>query len=165
MTSRLLLAATVLGALLAGPGRAFAAEPPVPAAGVALSAGTLNLLREEMREISAGMQGLALAIASADWQAIHETSARIRESYIMERRLTPAQARELDSALPARFRMLDADFHARADRLGAAAAARDAELAVFHYSRLLESCTVCHAEFARARFPGFAPEDTGTHRH
>ncbi len=165
MTSRLQLAATLLVGLLSGPGPALAAEPAGQPAGVTLSADTLKLLREEMREISAGVQGIPLAIASADWKAIRETSTRIRDSYIMEKRLTPAQAGELEAVLPARFKMLDADFHARAEKLGAVAALHDAELVVFHYSRLLESCAACHSEFARARFPNFAAETAGAHRH
>ena len=74
----------------------------------------------------------------------------------MEKKLTPSQAEELERALPQRFKELDAEFHLRAQRLGAAAAAHDAELVVYHYSRLIESCTTCHAAYAGTRFPGFA---------
>jgi hypothetical protein len=49
--------------------------------------------------------------------------------------------------------------------LGAAAAAHDAELVMFHYSRLLESCTRCHAAYAGARFPGFTSPDPEHHTH
>lgn len=56
-------------------------------------------------------------------------------------------------------------YHQRAEMLGAAAAAHDAELVMFHYSRLLESCTRCHAAYAGARFPGFTSPDPEHHTH
>lgn len=64
---------------------------------------------------------------------------KIRDSYIMEKKLTPAQAKELDQALPARFKQLDAEFHQRAERLGAAATTHDPELVAIQYSRLTET--------------------------
>lgn len=139
----------VLG-LLAISGRAYSSD-------VKLSPQVLDLLRAEMREVSAGMQAMAISIASGDWRAIRDTSARIRASYIMEKKLTPAQARELETVLPPRFKALDAEFHDRAGELGAAATARDAKLVVAQYSRMLESCTTCHAAFASSRFPNFSP--------
>jgi hypothetical protein len=142
----------------------YAAEPHSPQDNIALSPDVLNLLRAEMREIAGGVQGVALSLATADWRSIEETSTKIRASYIMEKKLTPAQANELAKALPEQFKHLDAEFHQRAEKLGAAAAAHDPELAVFHYSRLVESCVRCHASFAGKRFPGFtSPELTGHH--
>ena len=118
-----------------------------------------------MREIITGVQGIAVSLASADWQAIQEASTKIRTSYIMEKKLTPAQAKELEQALPERFKQLDAEFHQRAERLGAAAAAHDSELVAFHYSRLGESCALCHAAFAKPRFPGFSSPAQQEHHH
>ncbi|MCK6371908.1 MAG: hypothetical protein L6Q83_11415, partial [Gammaproteobacteria bacterium] len=63
------------------------------------------------------------------------------------------------------FRRLDAEFHARAGKLAAAARAGDAELAAYHHSRLLEGCMSCHAVFAAARFPGFDTAPASEHRH
>lgn len=150
MTARFFRLALTGMVLLAISGRAYSAD-------VKLSPQVLELLRAEMREVSAGVQAMAFSIASGDWRAIQDTSARIRASYIMEKQLTPAQARELESALPPRFKALDAEFHDRAGKLGAAAAARDAKLVVAQYSRMLENCTTCHAAFARSRFPNFSP--------
>jgi cytochrome c556 len=145
---------TLVLASAAGASEPVAAPPP---SALKLTPATLELLRAEMKEVAKGMQGLSLAIASGDWATVGTVSAQIRASYLLEQKLTPAQAAELERALPARFKHLDAEFHARAERLRAAAAARDAEQAVFHHSRLLESCTSCHAEFAPQRFPGFVP--------
>jgi hypothetical protein len=134
MSRKLLHGLILAGAIVASSACGRAAEPAAP-------------LRS---------QGLALAIAIGDWSSIQSTSTSIRESYIMEKKLTPAQAEELERALPQRFKELDAEFHLRAQRLGAAAAAHDAELVAYHYSRLIESCTTCHAAYAGTRFPGFA---------
>ncbi|MGZ5764253.1 MAG: hypothetical protein ACXWHZ_13230 [Usitatibacter sp.] len=156
MNARIPLSAILIGSLMAGSGHAHSAEPHSATKDVKLSPGLLDLLRAEMREISGGVQAMAISIASADWKSIQETSVKIRASYIMEKKLSPAQAKELEAALPERFKTLDADFHNRAEKVGAAAAAHDAELVVFQYSRMLESCVVCHAEFAKPRFPAFS---------
>lgn len=131
----------------------------------ALSPEVRELLRAEMREVATGTQQLTVAIAGADWATVAATANRIRASYIMAKRLSSVQRAELEGALPERFKLLDAGFHDRAGRLAAAATAHDAELTAFHYSRLVETCTTCHAEFARTRFPGFAPPVEPAHRH
>jgi cytochrome c556 len=156
MSRKLLHGLILAGAIVASSACGRAAEPAAPLRSIQLSAAVKNLLLAEMREIAGGIQGLALAIAIGDWSSIQSTSTSIRESYIMEKKLTPAQAEELERARPQRFKELDAEFHLRAQRLGAAAAAHDAELVAYHYSRLIESCTTCHAAYAGTRFPGFA---------
>lgn len=156
MTRKLLAAIFVVCNLASGSMDTYAAEPQAPQPGIKLSPDLQNLLRAEMREIATGVQGIAVSLATAGWQSIQETSTKIRMSYIMEKKLTPAQAKELEQALPERFKQLDAEFHQRAERLGVAATAHDAELVAFHYSRLVESCALCHAAFAKSRFPGFS---------
>ena len=155
----ILLAVALLAATLLFVPQASA--QPVPASGsgdkLELSPALLELLRAEMLEIAKGVQVIPLAIASGDWQTVADTSARIRASYILEQRLTADQIHELETALPDGFKRIDADFHRRADRLSDAARAHDAEMAAFHYARMLETCAACHAEYAPARFPGFSP--------
>lgn len=151
--------------VVAGAASAHAAEPRPVNQDVRLSPDVLNLLRAEMREISGGVQGLASALATADWKSIQNTGRNIRASYIMEKKLTPAQADELEKALPLQFKQLDAEFHRRAEKLEAAAAARDPELVAFHYSRLVESCVQCHSAYASKRFPGFASPPAPDHSH
>jgi cytochrome c556 len=133
--------------------------------GIDLSPALLELLREEMREITVGVQVIAASLATANWEAIRQAGAAIRASYIMGSSLTPEQAAELDRALPEQFKRLDAEFHERAARLAMAAEARDAEIVGFQYARLLETCTRCHAQFAGGTFPGFVPPATQEHRH
>jgi len=98
-----------------------------------------------------------LSLATANWTSIQETSTKIRASYIMEKKLTAAQTEELEQALPENFKQLDAEFHQRAEKLGMAAVAHDPELVAFQYSRLIESCALCHSAYAKSRFPGFSP--------
>jgi len=158
-------ALVIIASLFAGSASTCAEEGNAPNQSVNLSPDLLELLRAEMREITSGIQGMALSLATADWKAIQETSANIRASYIMEKKLAPAQADELEKALPGQFRQLDDEFHQRAERLGEAAAVHDSELVAFHYSRLLESCARCHAAFASKRFPGFASPAPQAHHH
>ena len=165
MATRLFAMLLVIGGLSAGGLPAYAEGPKPPHPSVELSPGLRDLLRTEMREIAGGMQDIALSLATADWKAIQETSTKMRASYILEKELTPAQEKELAEALPERFKQLDAEFHQRAERLGSAAAAHDPELVAFQYSRLVESCAVCHSAYARSRFPGFAPPVQEGHRH
>ncbi len=164
MTNKLLAITFVIGSLATVPVYTHAAEPDASRQDIKLSPDVLNLLRAEMGEIAGGIQGIALSLATADWKSIRETSLKIRESYIMEQKLTTSQAMELEQALPERFKQLDAEFHQRAERLEAAATTHDPELAAFQYSRLLESCAVCHSAYAKSRFPGFAsPVQQGRH--
>ncbi|MCI0506140.1 MAG: cytochrome c [Gammaproteobacteria bacterium] len=165
MTIKILAMLVVIGSLFPGFANTHAAELDTPRQDVRLPPDLLNLLREEMREIAAGIQGIALFLATADWKSIQETSAKIRASYIMEKKLTAAQAKELEQALPGQFKQLDSEFHQRAEKLGMAAAAHDPELAAFQFSRLVESCALCHTAYAKSRFPEFVSPVQHEHHH
>lgn len=165
MANKLLAMIIVTCGLVAVPVHNHAAEPHAAHQAVKLSPDLMSLLAEEMREIAAGVQGIALSLATADWNAIVETSAKIQASYILDKKLTVAQSRELEHALPVNFRELDAEFHRRAEKLGAAAAVHDFELVAFHYSRLIEGCAQCHSVYARQRFPGFSSPGQQGHHH
>ena len=143
----------------------FAQETPASPEDLQLSQELRALLQAEMRELAGASQAVTSAFVMGDWQSIQRISEQIRASYIMERNISDTQKQELRDKLPAHFKRLDADFHARAERLGSAAAAEDPEIVAFHYYRMLETCATCHAAFAKSRFPGFssaAPED---HHH
>lgn len=165
MKTKLPAAIFVIGCLIAGSASTYSAEKPATNQTIKLSPDLLNLLRAEMRAIASGVQGVAFSLATADWKSIQETGTKIRASYIMEKQLTPAQADELEKALPEQFKKLDAEFHQRAEKLGAAAAAHDLELAVFHFSRLIENCAHCHSAFATIRFPEFSSQTPLEHHH
>lgn len=165
MTIKILAMLFVIGSLIAAAANTPAADLDTPRQDVRLSPDLFNLLREEMREIAAGTQGIALFLATADWKSIQETSTKIRASYIMEKKLTSAQLKELEQALPSHFKQLDSEFHQRAEKLGMAAAAHDLELTAFQFSRLVESCALCHASYAKSRFPGFVSPVQHEHHH
>jgi len=118
-----------------------------------------------MREIAGASQAVVMSFVMGDWQSIQRISEQIRASYVMERNISESQKQELEDKLPDHFKRLDAEFHARAERLGSAAAAEDPEIIAFHYYRMLETCTTCHAEFAKSRFPGFSSEAPEAHQH
>ena len=130
-----------------------------------LSPQLIELVRAEMRAILAGIQSIATGIATADWKSVADKSGQIRASYILDQKLTPAQRQELDASLPEHFVRLDSNFHLEAKKLEAAAAAHDSQLASFHFYRLIETCTTCHAVYAVSRFPGFQPSAQGGHHH
>lgn len=135
----------------------FACSPNAGGAGQAnpdlrLSADLQKLFQQEMLALLTGAQTIAASLPVGNWEAIVETSATMRHSYVLEKKLTPAQEDEL-SRLPDEFKSLDESFHLRTSKLERAAVARDAEAVAFQFSRLLESCTECHARFARAKFP------------
>ena len=165
MFNKFLATMIVIGGLATVSVHTCAAEPHAVRRDIELSPDVSNLLRAEMGEIAGGIQGIALSLVTADWMSIQETSRKIQASYIMEKKLTAAQAKELEQALPEYFKQLDTEFHQRAERLGEAAAAHDSELVAFHYSRLIESCTVCHSAYAKSRFPGFSSPAHQGHSH
>jgi len=125
----------------------------------------LAFLQAEMREITSGVQKIPVAIAQADWRTLIQTSESIQSSYIMAKALTEEQAEALEAGLPARFKQIDSDFHARAAKLARAAENRDFETASHHYSRLIEGCAQCHSLYASDRFPDFGPARTNDHHH
>jgi hypothetical protein len=130
-----------------------------------LSPQLADLLRAEMRALLTGIQTIASGIATADWKTVADKSAQIRTSYILDQKLTPVLREELDNSLPEHFKRLDSNFHLEAGKLGAAATSHDSQLATFHYYRLLESCTTCHALYASSRFPGFRSTAERVHHH
>ena len=161
LTGLLLAAASVTASPAAPPAPIEKHGPPEPT--LPLSAGVLELLRAEMRELQNGTQAVAVALPTGDWNAIVATSRKMKESYILEKKITPEQEKEL-AALPEHFKVLDSTFHARLGKIADAAAARDAEMVAYQLSRVLETCVACHAVFAHSRFPSLTAAPAG-HGH
>lgn len=156
------LLALLAGLLAAGIPATHAEDPPAMPTRQ-LSATTRALLQEEMRGIGSGMQTLTTALAAADWKTLQTTAEQIRDSYILVRRLSTEQRKELLHLLPNGFRVLDRNFHRRADRLAAAAQTRDSDLATFYLYRMMDSCVACHSQYAGERFPAFHPPQQDEH--
>ena len=133
---------------------------------LALSEDTRKLLKQEMQQIKIGMQSLVLDIASADWEKIATTGHNIKHSYIMKKQLSKQQMHELHTALPETFQSIDQKFHYYAGMMSHAAKEHDIELVQFYRYKMNESCTACHAHFAREAFSGFnQPNKHQRHMH
>lgn len=155
----LFLQATSPGAWAAPTDSAASVPAPLP-----LSPVVLDLFRAEMRALLLGTQAIASALPTGDWNGIVTTSRQMKASYVLEKKLTPAQEKEI-AALPERFKELDQSFHARTERLAEAATRRDYEAAAYQYARLLETCVACHISFAHARFPTLGAPLSAEHQH
>jgi len=127
-----------------------AATPVLP-----LSANHRAALIAEMLGVKAGVAELSGSIAMGQWAATAKTAERIRDSYIMKQKLTPAELEKLEHALPADFIEKDSQFHRHADGLAHAAMEHNYELEVFYFSKMMEGCGACHARYARHVFTGF----------
>jgi len=123
--------------------------------GIHISDDLKKALQKEMKAVQDGMIKLVPAIASGDWATVSRTADNIKKTYIMKQKLTKAQLKELRRALPAGFKRLDHRFHKTAGRLARAAERKDAELAVFYFYKLNESCVTCHSTYAKQKFPAF----------
>ena len=131
----------------------------------ALSPELRQLLVKEMQLIDSGMGELLSAISAGDWKTIEAIAGKIRHSFILKQQLTDQQLQELHETLPGEFVRMDVQFHETAGKLAAITHHRDAELATFYYSRLVDGCVSCHALFAPQRFPGLARHEPGEHQH
>lgn len=153
---------------LASAGTTTGMAPPEQSdqSSLSMSPGLLELYRAEMRQLLVGTQAIAVALPTGDWDSIIVTSRKMQKSYVLEGELTAAQVEEI-AGLPESFQDLDQAFHARTEKLAAAAADKDAEAAAYQFSRLLETCAVCHARFAQSRFPAFPsePAEEAHHSH
>ena len=118
-----------------------------------------TLLREEMGALLTATSKIATALPQGDWPSVASTAKAIHDSFIFQQKLSPKDKEILHHSLPAAFIHLDQGFHRRALKLHQAAANHDAELSLYYYSRLLESCVQCHQRFATHRFPTLK-EDT-----
>ena len=121
------------------------------------------LLADEMQQVAAATSDLALAITAGDHATVHRLAGAVRDSFILKQSLTEQDKTDLMSAVPPEFVALDRHFHGLAGKLANQAEKKDSELQNFYFSRMLETCTTCHAQFAADRFPGLTDPETGEH--
>lgn len=152
----LLTCLLMLGSIRAGPAS--------PGATLPMSPELRQLFQAEMRELLAGTRTIAESLPVANWDGIATSAAAMRDSYVLEKKLTKAQEDEL-AKLPEQFRIMDQAFHLRAQKLVVAAKARDAEAVSFQLSRLLDTCVSCHSSYATSQFPNFEQHRDQTHQH
>jgi hypothetical protein len=115
-----------------------------------------ELLADEMQQVAKATGDLALAIAAGDHASVSQLAAAVRDSFILKQSLTEQDKKDLMNAVPAEFVELDRHFHGLAGKLALQAEMKDSELQGYYFSRMLEACTSCHAQFATDRFPGLA---------
>jgi len=160
----------LLGASTAILPPAMAADPhaaPAGGQGAALTlAPTLRAaLVAEMAGLKTGVADISVFLASGEWDKAAERATRIRDSYIMKQKLSPADLEQLERSLPPDFVAMDERFHQHAEGLAQAARKRDQELAVFYFSRMLEGCGGCHARYATHTFPGYRATEPAPRAH
>ncbi|MDH5508859.1 MAG: hypothetical protein OEZ32_00725 [Nitrospinota bacterium] len=119
-----------------------------------------TLLAEEMRFIQQGMTELVPAIASGDSVKVADVATRMKESFILAKKLKPEQMKELHHSLPPGFVKMDTDFHDFSGMLASAAKAEQWNVVPYLYYRLSEGCMNCHATYAQERFPKLAGKAT-----
>jgi len=124
------------------------------------------LLGEEMLAIQNGMMSVIPAYASGNYAEIALIAEQVKNSYILKQDMTRQQMHELHQKLPDSFIQLDQQFHSYAGLLEEAARKNNDELISFYFSKLVESCSNCHSQHARYKFPAFGKQDEeNTHSH
>jgi hypothetical protein len=146
-----LLVAADAGFAQAPPAKATKANAPV----LTLSPKLRGALIAEMAGVKQGVAEITGFLATGEWGATAQRAERLRDSYIMKQKLTRTELEELERALPANFVEMDEAFHRHSDGLARAAKARNYELAVFYFSKMMEGCGNCHAHYATHVFQGF----------
>lgn len=129
--------------------------PPAPPSGLARASDRLDALdprtplpllpamalhqKQSMREHLEVVQEIVAALSSADFEAAERAAARIGLSEQMGHMCT-----HMGAAAPG-FTDRAIEFHQTADRIAAAARARDAAGLLAAFSATLQTCTSCHA--------------------
>jgi len=148
------------GVVNAGPAKGSEAEKSIEY----LSNELRKLLQDEMKAIESAMKEIVSANANGDMKKIATLAGKMEDSFILKKKLTKKQKHELHSKLPDDFIQRDTGFHYFASMLEHVAENNKVELIGFYYSKLLESCSGCHAEYAKHKFPMF-DKNVKTHEH
>ena len=124
-----------------------------------LSPEVRSLLSKEMIAIQNGMMSMIGAYASGNFEEIAAVAGQIKNSYILKQDMSRQQRHELHQKLPRSFIHLDQQFHHYAGLLEEAARKNNDELIGFYFSKLVDSCSGCHRQHARHKFPAFVEEN------
>jgi hypothetical protein len=122
-----------------------------------------ELLADEMRQVAEATGDIALAIATGDHESVHRLAGAVRDSFILKQSLTDQDRKDLMSAVPAEFVLLDKHFHGLAGKLAQQAEIQDSELQGYYFSEMLNACVACHRQFATDRFPGLSEKQVDKH--
>ena len=156
---------TVLVAVIAFAGAPLAqADDHIEKGVESLSPELRGLLSKEMVAIQNGMMSLISAYASGNFGEIATVAGQIKNSYILKQAMSRQQRHELHQKLPNSFIHLDKQFHSYAGLLEEAARKNNGELVGFYFSKLVDSCSGCHSQHAKHKFPAFEkPDEESAH--
>lgn len=124
-----------------------------------------QLLQQEMQALKKAVAQLSQALPQGEWHSVAGTAGQIHDSFIFQQKLSAEDRKTLHQTLPEGFIQLDKAFHQQAKKLQHAAESHDAELSLFYYSKMLESCVTCHSRFATHRFPSLTEGRSGQVDH
>lgn len=113
----------------------------------------LRLLQQEMQALQQALGTITTALPQGQWHTVAETAGKIHDSFIFQQKMTADDRKTLHQTLPEGFIRQDKAFHQQAKKLQHAAESQNAELSLFYYSEMVESCVTCHSRFATHRFP------------
>jgi cytochrome c556 len=121
------------------------------------------LLTDEMQQVAKATSELTVTISAGDHATVNRLASAIRDSFILKQSLTEQDKKDLMSAVTPEFIALDKHFHGLAGKLAVQAQMKNSELQNYYFSRMLETCTACHSQFATDRFPGLAEQQIADH--
>lgn len=124
-----------------------------------------SLLQQEMQALQQALGTISQALPEGDWQSVTDTAKQMHDSFIFQQQLTTQDRQTLHRLLPEGFIRQDRAFHQLAGKLHQAAGQQDAELSLFYYSKVMESCVTCHSQFATHRFPSLSGSATAQGGH
>ncbi len=169
MSSRLspnrasLVFAGLIWMMLGGPGNTWALEsgPVAPR----LTPKLQKLFAEEMIAVQAASQQILAGLAAGDHASVAKHAQAINDSFILDKKLTAQDRKDLEAALPPAFLELDGAFHQLAAKLAEAARHKDRELQTYYFGRMVESCQTCHSQYATDKFPAYGGKAPAAHMH
>ncbi|MDR9437302.1 MAG: hypothetical protein RI563_10485 [Thiohalophilus sp.] len=124
-----------------------------------------GLLQQEMQALQEALATISTALPQGQWHTVAETAGQIHDSFILQQQLSADARKTLHQTLPEGFIRQDQAFHQQAKKLQHAAESRDAELSLFYYSKMVESCVSCHSRFATHRFPSLTAGSSTLNSH
>lgn len=155
--------AKLIGIMLLGINSALALEstPVAPR----LTPKLQKLFTEEMIAVQAASQQILVGLVAGDHPLVAKQAQAIHDSFILDKNLTAQDRKHLETALPRAFLELDAAFHQLAAKLAEAARHKDMDLQTYYFGRMVESCQICHSQYATDKFPAYGGKTPAAHAH
>lgn len=114
-----------------------------------------DLLRKEMLSINDASQQILAALVAGDDVRVAKLAQQIHDSFILRQLMTSQDKADLKAAVPQDFIRQDRAFHEISAALAQAAQVGDRAAQQEQFSRMIEACSACHAQYATDRFPNF----------